>query len=201
MGERLSGLMLLGLVLWTAVGAVGLLLARSRGETRRFRRGAGTLIAIWVGYMLVLVGVSLSQKGRIYEPGQERCFGSMCFAVTGVEEPRGFLVRGEDPERLIRVLVRMQNRDRQHTGSEEGLAASLIDDQGRRWQPVPGLGGVRLATPIAAGRSTTSEPVFRPAKEATGLRLVLEHTSWTWARLKIGDPESYFHRPAEMVVR
>ena len=201
MGERLSGLMLLGLVLWTAVGAVGLLLARSRGETRRFRRGAGTLIAIWVGYMLVLVGVSLSQKGRIYEPGQERCFGSMCFAVTGVEEPRGFLVRGEDPERLIRVLVRMQNRDRQHTGSEEGLAASLIDDQGRRWQPVPGLGGVRLATPIAARGSTTSEPVFRPAKEATGLRLVLEHTSWTWARLKIGDPESYFHRPAEMVVR
>ncbi len=200
MAERLSGLMLLGLVLWTMVGAAGLLVARSRGETRRFRRGAGTLIAFWVGYVLVLVGVSLGQKGRVYQPGQDRCFGAMCFAVTAVEEPRGFLVRGEDPERLLRVLVRMENRDRQHTESEEGLAALLIDGQGRRWQPVPGLGGVRLTTPIAAGGATTSEPVFRPAKEATGLRLVLEHTSWTWARLKIGDPESYFHRPAEMVL-
>ena len=200
MSERLSGLMLLGLVLYSGVGVAGLLVARSRGEVRRFRRGAGTLIALWVGYGLVLAGVSLGQKKRVYEPGQARCFGAMCFTVTGVEEPRGFLVRGEEPERLLRVVVRMQNRDRTHSESEEGLEATLIDGQGRRWQPVPGLGGVRLTTPLAAGGAATSEPVFRLAKDATDARLVLEHSGWTRARLQIGNPESYFHRPAEMVL-
>lgn len=200
MGERLRGLMLLGLVLWTVVGVAGLAVARSRGETRRFRRGAATLIAVWVGYGLVLVGVSLGQRGRVFEPGEERCFGAVCFAVTGAEEPAGFFVRGQERERLLRVMVRMRNRDREHTESEAGLTAYLMDGQGRRWEQVPGLGGVRLTTPLAAGGSAISEPVFRPAKDATGLRLVLLHTGWTWARLRIADAESYFHQPAEMAI-
>ena len=198
MAERLSGLMLLGLVLWTGVGAVGLVAARWRGERGRFRRGAGTLIAIWVGYMGVLAGVSLAQKAKVVRPGSEQCFGVICFAVSGVEEPRGFLVRGEEPERLLRVAVRMRNTDREHANGEEGLVASLVDGQGRHWEPVPGLGGVRLTTRLAAGGSTLSEPVFRVAKDATDLRLVLRHSGWTRARLRIGDAESYFHRPAEM---
>ena len=200
MGERLRGLMLLGLVLWTLLGVAGLLLARSRGETRRFRRGATTLIAVWVGYVLVLVGVSLGQRTEAFEPGQDRCFGSVCFAVTGAEEPAGFFVRGQERERLLRVKVRITNRDHEQTESEAGLTAYLVDGQGRQWEQVPGLGGVRLTTPVAAGSSTVSEPVFRPAKDAAGLRLVLQHTGWTTARLRIGDPESYFHRPAEMVI-
>ncbi len=198
MAERLSGLMLLGLVLWTAVGAVGLATARWRGEGARFRRGAGTLAAIWVGYMVVLAGVSLGQKAKVVPPGGEQCFGAICFAVSGVEEPRGFLVRGEEPERLLRVAVRMQNQDREHAAAEEGLVADLVDGQGRHWEPVPGLGGVRLTTRLAAGGSALSEPVFRVAKDATELRLLLRHSGWTRARLRIGDPESYFHRPAEM---
>ena len=124
----------------------------------------------------------------------------MCFAVTGAEEPAGFLVRGEERERLLRVLVRMTNRDRGHSESEGGLTAYLVDEQGRRWEQVPGLGGVRLTTPLAAGGSAISEPVFRLARDATGLRLVLLHDGWTSARLRIGSAESYLHRPAAMIV-
>ena len=200
MGERLSGLMLLGLVLWTGIGAVGLVIARKRRERARFRRGAGTLIAIWLGYVAVLVGVSLRQGTQVIPAGSDRCFGVMCFAVTGVEEPRGFLVRGQEPERLLRVAMRMRNTDREHTAGEEGLVAYLVDGQGRRWEPVPGLGGVRLSTRMAARGAAVSEPVFRVAKDATELRLVLGHGGWTWARLRIGDAESYLHRPAEMVL-
>ena len=200
MGERLRGLMLLGLVLWTLVGLAGLAVARSRGETRRFRRGATTLIAIWVGYVLLLVGVSLGQRTEVFEPGKDRCFGSVCFAVTGAEEPAGFFVLGQERERLLRVQVRITNRDRGATESEAGLTAYLIDAQGRRWEQVPGLGGVRLTVPVAAGSSTLCEAVFRLAMEASGLRLVRLHAGWSSARLRIGDPESYFHRPAEMVI-
>ena len=190
--------MLLGLVLWTGVGVAGLATARWRGEQRRFRRGAATLIAIWLGYMAVLVGVSLEQKADVVPPGTERCFGVLCFAVTGVTQPRGFLVRGEEPERLLQVAVRMRNTDREHAAAEDGLVAYLVDGQGRRWEPVPGLGGVRLTTRLAAGGSALSEPVFRVAKDATDLRVVLRHSGWTRARLRIGNAESYFHRPAEM---
>lgn len=200
MVERLSGLMLLGLVLWTALGAAGLVAARRRGERARFRRGAGTLCAIWMGYVGVLVGVSLGQKGKLVSPGNDRCFGAMCFAVTGVEEPRGFLVRGQEPERLLRVAIRMHNLDRAHTLGEEGLMVYLVDGQGRRWEPVPGLGGVRLTTRLTPGGTAMSEPVFRVAKDATDLRLGLRHSGWTQARLRIGDAESYFHRPTEMVL-
>ncbi len=204
MGERLSGLILLGLVLWTGLGMAGLIVARWRGERRRLRRGALTLGAIWLGYLMVLAAVSLRQTARIYGPGQpagqERCFGTMCFAVTGSEEPEGFWVRGQERERLLRVILRVTNRDRQHTGSEEGLTAYLVDAQGRQWEPLRGLGGVRLTTAVVAGGSILSEPVFQVAKDSTGLRLVLVHTGWTWARLKIGNAESYFHRAAEMVI-
>ena len=124
----------------------------------------------------------------------------MCFTVTGVEEPRGFLVRGQEPERLLRVVVRMRNLDREHTLGEDELTVSLVDGQGRQWEPVPGLGGVRLTTRLAAGGTAVSEPVFRVAKDATDLRLRLRHSGWTQARLRIGDAESYFHRPTEMVL-
>lgn len=200
MGERLRGLVLLGLVLWTLLGVAGLLLARARGEGARFRRGAVTLIAVWVGYLVVLVGVSLRQRAEVLEPGQERCFGRVCFAVTGAEEPAGFFVRGQERERLLRVQVRMVNRNRGGSESEPGLTAYVVDGQGRRWEQVPGLGGVRLTTRLAAGSETVSEPVFRLAKDATGLRLVIEHSGWTGARLQITDPESYFHRRAEMAI-
>jgi hypothetical protein len=200
MAERLSGLMLLGLVLWTVIGVIGLLLARSRGESSRFLRGARTLSAIWIGYWVVLVGVSLRARPRLFRSGEDRCFRSMCFAVIGAEEPTGFRVRGQEPERLLRVLVRVRNRDRKETRSETGLGAYLIDGKGRRWEPVPGLGGVRLTTAVAAGGETVSEPVFRLPKDVTELRLVLRHTRWTTARLRVGDAESYFHPPAEMAV-
>ena len=204
MGERLSGLLLLGLVLWTGLGLAGLAVARFRGERRRFRRGATTLGAIWLGYLVILAAVSLKQPARIYglgqAAGQERCFGTMCFAVTGAEEPEGFWVRGQERERLLRVIVRVTNRDHEHSGHEEGLAAYLMDAQGRRWEPLRGLSGVRLTTTVAAGGVILSEPVFQVGKDSTGLRLVLAHTSWTWARLKIGDAESYFHPAAAMVI-
>lgn len=199
MGERLSGLILWGLVLWTVLGLAGILVARRRHEHARFVRGARTLGAVWLGYMVLLLGVSWRQVGRVYRPGEERCFGSLCFKLREVEELPGFLVRGEERERLLRVQIAVTNRNHEKTESEPGLTLYLEDERGHRYQQLAGLGGVRLTSALAAGSSTVSEPVFKVAKDATGLRLVLLHEGWTAARLKVGDPESLFHRPATML--
>ena len=189
---------MLGFVAWTALGLAGLALARVRGERARFRRNLLALVAVSVGYMGVLAGVSAAQAGPTYLPGQERCFSKVCFAVVETEELQGFQVRGEERERLLRVHVRVTNRSRDSTERESGLRVCLLDAQGRRWLPVAGLGGVPLTSAVPAGGSIVGEPVFRMAKDATGLRLILLHEQWTFARLTIGDPESLFHKSATM---
>ena len=198
MGERLGALMLLGLLVWTALGVIGLVLAKARGERARFGRGWRGLSAVWAGYAVLLAGVSRVQAGRVYRPGESRCFRTLCFAVEGADELPGFRVSGQERERLLRVHLRVTNGSRAKTESEPGLVVYLVDAQGRRWPPLPGLGGVRLATPVPARGSTVSEPVFRVGKDATGLQLVLLHDRWTFARLSVGNSESLFHRPATM---
>ena len=199
MGIHWSRLILLGLVVWSALGVAGVAISRRRGERERVRRGLMTLGTVWVVYVAVLAGCSWRQPTRVYAPGEERCFGDQCFAVRGAEEVQGFLVRGQERERLLRVAVLIRNRGG-GPGGEAGLQALLIDAQGRRWSEVTGLSGVRLTTRLPGGGSTVSEPVFRVARDATGLRLLLWHPGWTRARLTIGDPESYGHRPAELLL-
>lgn len=195
---RLSGLILLGLLAWTGIGLIGSWVAHRRGETMRFRRGLAWIGGGWAGYFAVLLTVSLLQPGKIYQPGQALCFPPVCLSVEGAEEVQGFWARGQERERLVRVAVRVRNRDTASSAGEQGLTAYLTDRQGRRWEPVPGLTGVPLSVRLGPRGSALSTPVFRVAKNATGLRLVLRHTRATLHRLTIGDPESWLHRPAEL---
>ena len=188
-------LLLWALVLWTLLGLIGSAASARRGDPRRLRQGLGWLLGIWVAYAPVLLGVSLQQPVRVLAPGQERCFGAMCFAVAGAEELPGFQVRGEERERLVRVSVRVANHSRTETESEPELHGYLVDAQGRRWTELAGLTGVRLTAAVAAGSQTMSQPVFRIAKDATGLGLVLTHGPGYTGRLVIGDAESLSHRP------
>jgi hypothetical protein len=47
---------------------------------------------------------------------------------------------------------------------------------------------------VAGGGSIVSEPVFKVAGDATGLRLVLTHGRWQPGVLVIGDSDSWLHR-------
>jgi len=125
--------------------------------------------------------------------GQDQCFDEMCFAVTGVQELPGYLIR--DGSRLVRVSVRISNHGKQKPQSEKLLKAYLMDKQGRRWAESTAISGVRLTGRVAAGNSVVSEPVFKVAKDATGLRLVLTHGRRQPGILVIGDPDSLLHRP------
>jgi hypothetical protein len=91
------------------------------------------------------------------------------------------------------VTVRVTNRGSSAKG--EGLIrAYLMDGQGRRWEETAGVNGVGLTAKVAGGGTVLSEPVFKLAGDATGLRLVLTH-GWRLPRvLVMGDSDSLLHR-------
>jgi hypothetical protein len=187
----LPKLLLMGLVGWTGIGAVGVAVAWVGGERWRARRGIAWLTGVWVVYMGVLVVVSLAQPQRVVAMGVPQCFGEMCFAVMRVEEVPGFLIK--DGRRLVRVTVRMTNKGRSGQ-SDARMRVYLVDAQGREWGESAGVGGVGLRTRVAGGDSVVSEPVFKVAGDASGLGLVLTHGRWQPGMLEIGDSDSLWHR-------
>ena len=187
-----------GLVLWTAIGLGGSLVWRLRGDRTRARQGLLWIAGLWAVYLLVLFTVSWRQPAKVLAVGAEQCFDEMCFAVEGADEVDGFWAKGQERERLVRARVRVSNRARGQPQSEGLIRAYLVDAQGRRWEEVRGLSGVRLTAKIAAGDTVLSEPVFRVARDATGLCLVLTHGRWQPGVLVVGDPDSWMHRPTVM---
>ena len=198
---RIAEILLTGLVLWTLLGLAGSGLLAMRGERGRARRGLLWVAGVWVLYVLVLLGVSAGRRQRVVAMGNEQCFDEMCFAVQGVDEVEGFRAKGQEGERLVRVRVRVANKGKGRPQSEGLVRGYLIDDQGRRWQEVRGLSGVRLTARVAAGDAVVSEPVFRVAKDAGGLGLVLTHGRWQPGVLTIDDPDSWRHAPTVMSLR
>lgn len=185
-------LLLLVLVGWTAVGVVGITISLMRQERAKAARHSLWIVAVWAIYMVVLVGASLRQPQKTVALGQDQCFGEMCFAVTGVQELPGYLI--QDGSHLIRVSVRISNHGQGKTQSERLIQAYLIDRQGRKWAESTAVSGVRLTARVAAGDSVTSQPVFKVAKDAAGLRLIFTHGAWQPGVLVIGDSDSLLHR-------
>ena len=184
--------LLLVLVGWTAVGTIGITVSLAKRERAKALRNFMWVVGIWVVYMAVLLLASRMQPQKVVAIGQDQCFDEMCFAVTGVQELPGFLI--QDGSRLVRVSVRISNHGREKTQSEGLIQAYLIDKQGRRWAESTAVSGVRLTARVAAGDSVMSQPVFKVAKDASGLGLVFTHGQRQPGVLVIGDSDSLLHR-------
>lgn len=189
---NLRELLLLVLVGWTAVGAAGITISLLRRERPKAVRHSLWILAVWALYMAVLVMVSLTQPQKVVALGQDQCFDEMCFAVTGVQELPGYLI--QDGSRLVRVSVRISNHGKKKTQSERLIQAYLADAQGREWAESTAVSGVRLTARVAANDSVISQPVFKVAKDATGLRLIFTDGHRQPGVLVIGDSDSLLHR-------
>ena len=187
---KATELLLLGVSGWSAIGAAGIAVSLLRGRRAEAMKHSAWLAAVLGGYVLLLLGVSLAQKQRVVGIGEDQCYGEMCFAVVNVDEVPG-LVAGED-SRVVRVTVRVTNHG--HSAESEGsIEAYLMDSKKRIWQPLAGLSGNRLNGRVAGGSEMLSEPMFRVARDATGLGLVLTHGKWQPGRLVVGDSDSLGH--------
>ncbi len=144
MGINVWELLLWAVMGWIGIGTAGLVtswvrLRRGVPEERaRIVRGFKWLLAVAVAYVALVVGVSIVQPGRIVGPGQARCFGTMCYSVTGVEELPRFLGKNQAPDgsRLLRVIVTVKNNG--SSRSEDAIRAYLVDAQARRWEQSKG---------------------------------------------------------------
>ena len=188
-------LLMVGLLGWTVLGGIGMVISLLRGERAKALRGLKWVAVVWVIYLAVLVGVSLKEPQRVMALGQEQCYDEMCFAVTGVEEVPRFLGKNEagDGSHLVRVTVRVRNTARGKTQAEGLIRAYLVDGQGRQWEESKGVSGNRLSAKVEASGTMVSEPVFKVAGDATGLALVFTHGSWQPGVLVIGDSDSWLH--------
>lgn len=189
---NLRELLLLVLAGWTAIGAAGVTISLLRRERATAVRHSLWIVAVWVVYMALLLGTSLAQPQRVVALAQDRCFGEMCFAVTGVQELPGYLI--QDGSKLIRVSVRISNHGKEKRQSESLIQAYLIDKQGRRWEESTAVSGVPLTAKVAAGDSVTSQPVFKVAGDATGLGLIFTRGQRQPGVLVIGDSDSLLHQ-------
>ena len=191
-------LLLLALTGWSALGIFGVLLSLVRREQAKVKRGLVWLAAVWGIYLAVLIGTSFVQPRRSIAPNQDQCFNKMCFAVIGVEELPRFLGRGQagDGSRLVRVKVRVKNRSREKAEADRLIQAYLLDAKGRRWDQTRGVNGNLLSSKLEPGGEMVSAPLFKVPAGATGLQLVFTHGNWQRGVLILGDPDSWWHRPA-----
>jgi hypothetical protein len=189
-------LFLLALAGWTALGVVGVVISLVREERQKVLQGLKWLVAAWVIYVAVVIGVSVVQPRRVMAKGQDICFDEMCFAVVGVDELPVFAGRNmaDAGSKLVRVAIRVTNKARQNAESEALLRVYLVDGQGRRWEEVPGLSGNPLTARVAAGGEIVCEPVFKVASDASGLGLVYTHGRWQPGILVVGDSDSWLHK-------
>jgi hypothetical protein len=185
-------LLLWGVAGWTAIGALGVSVSLVRRERDKALHGVAWIVGVWVVYLATLVTVSLVQPQRVVAMGQEQCFDDLCYAVVGVDEVPGFLIR--DGSRLVRVSVRVRNRGQSKTQNDARMRAYLVDGQGRRWEESAGVSGVRLTARVAAGDSVVSEPIFKVASDATGLGVVFTQGWGQPGVLVVGNSDSWLHR-------
>jgi len=188
---RVAELGLLAVAGWIAIGCAGTAVSLARGRRAEAARHMAWIATVAGVYLLVLLGVSTTQKQRVVPIGQDQCFDEMCFAVVGVDEVPG-LVAGDDG-RVVRVTVRVSNHGH-HAEAEGMIEAYLVDSRGREWTPLPGLSGNRLNARVADGSEMLSQPMFRVARDSEGLGLVLTHGNWQPGRLVVGDSDSLGHR-------
>ena len=154
-------------------------------------RGRGTramnVLRIWATgaavYMTALVSVSFAQPRRVLHLGDLRCFDDWCITVENVQRSGA----------RYDVALRVSSRALRVSQRAPDAAVYLIDDRGRRFDPLPDTSAVPLSVLLHPGESIPASRSFALPEDARQVGLVVNHGTGP-ANFVIGDEASLFHK-------
>jgi hypothetical protein len=152
----------------------------------------GVCLVIYLG---IIILVSLTTPKRVLDWGENRCFDDWCIAVDDI-------ARSESAMKVAyRVTLRLSSRARRVAQRENGLVVYLEDEQGRRFESIPGPAEQPFNILLEPGQSVTTTRVFEVSSAASQHKLIVAHEGFNSfpGIIIIGDDNSLFHKP--MIVR
>jgi hypothetical protein len=138
-------------------------------------------------YMTALITVSFAQPQRVLHLGELRCFDDWCITVETVQRSAD---RGN-----ARYDVALSVSSRALRVNQRALDAAvyLIDDHGRRYDPLPDASAVPLSVLLHPGESIPTSRTFTLPDDARQVGLIVNHGTGP-ANFVIGDEASLFHK-------
>jgi hypothetical protein len=209
-------LLFLGTALLLGVSFLVLFYGAARRSSFFARLGAGAVLTIAAGYLLLLTSVSFASSEKVLSAGGWKYFCEidchLAYSLVGVQtaaalgpEMQQFSPRGKFV--VVRVKTWFdESTISAHRGNgpltPNARKIVLVDDTGRNFAPSAesqaalarlGNSSTRITEPLRPGESYTTDFVFDVPKDARGLRLLITEDD-PETRLVIGHENSLLHK-------
>jgi len=168
---------------------VAMAVAGVRGRRQRALRILGALVVFIAAYLVVVVVVSLASPARVFQLREAQCSDDWCISVDYVQQT----VAGAEVS--YTTTLRLFSRARRRAQRENGVSVYLLDDQGRRYEPIADSQAVPLNVLLNPGQSIIVARRFALPADAHDPALVVAHGRFPGMFI-IGDDESLFHKPS-----
>ena len=163
----------------------------------QFLRGhvasAWRILRVWLicaaAYMGIVVVTSLIKPRRVMNIGELQCADDWCIGVeSGSRKQTG-------PKATYAVTLRLSSRALRVTQREQGVVVYLIDNKGRRYDPLPDPSAVPISVLLHPQESVLAKRVFETPGDTnvTGL-VIAREGGFPIGWLIIGD-EAWFRKP------
>ncbi len=151
---------------------VSLLTAGIFAAAGRAGRAGRILRRIAIGaalYFAIVILVSIVTPRREYRVGDTQCFDDWCIAVADARLADTLAARRYD------VTLRLSNRARRAPMGEKGTVVYVVDEDGRRYDPLPSSGDAPFDTILQPGQSIDTARRFDVSRDAHDLGLIYRH--------------------------
>jgi hypothetical protein len=159
----------------------------------RGRRARAIAISRWLGifaglYLGIVILVSLASPRRELKVGDDQCWDDWCMTVTNVQR-----TPAENAIRYV-VTIRISSRARRVAQRGRNTHAYLMDDRGRRYDPVPDPDAVPFDILLQPQEAVSTTRVFEIPADVQEPVLVATHGEGFPGWFIIGDSGSLFHK-------
>jgi hypothetical protein len=138
-------------------------------------------------YFTVLLAVSFAQPQQVLQVGELRCWDDWCLTVQNVQRSV------ENGRARYNVALRLLSRAGRVNQRALDAAVYLIDDLGRRYDPLPDAAQIPLSVLLHPAESVDTSRVFVLPEEAHQVGLITNHGTGP-GNFIIGDEASFFHK-------